>query len=107
MFPKFIFCLEIDGGGNPNPTFLKWFVQYGFLTRINCQTNIYTCLRFIDKNSLLYIKYSTVTWLTQPELLVAFFNAGRIHVLSSAPHTYQNCQSLCLVGGGLYFLISF
>jgi len=29
-FLKFIFHLEVDGGGNPNTPFLKWLAQYGF-----------------------------------------------------------------------------
>jgi len=43
-FLKFIFHLEIDGGGNLNTPFLKWLVQCGFLIRTNFKTNICTCL---------------------------------------------------------------
>lgn len=35
-FPKFNCHLEISAEGNPKAPFLKWLVQYGILTRINC-----------------------------------------------------------------------
>jgi hypothetical protein len=35
LLHKFIFLLEIDGGGNSNTPFSKWLVQYGILTIIN------------------------------------------------------------------------